>query len=150
MCSERGCTRPTFHGGRCEGHDILWMMNKMKAGGPVDRFLRQTARSTTGCLVWTGGTDRYGYGKMTFRREGRRRYWPAHRFAFVLKEGPWTLTPELDLDHTCRSILCVTPEHLEAVSREENLDRMVTIPCPSCKGTRRHRERCETRYPVLT
>lgn len=139
-CLEDGCNRIAFVEGRCEGHDILWMV----VDKTVERFWSQVDRRErpSGCWVWTGGRDRYGYGKMTFRRNNRRRYWPAHRFSYMLVQGPWELSSDKVIDHLCRNIRCVNPSHLDLVTAEENTNRFLTLPCPECNLVARHREGC--------
>ena len=73
---------------------------------------------TTGdCWVWTAGIAGGGYGY--FWHEGRMQR--AHRLLFknVVGEVP----SGIDLDHLCRNRRCVRPDHLERVTRSENLRR---------------------------
>ena len=52
----------------------------------------------------------------------------AHRFAYEMLVGP---IPEgLDLDHLCRVRHCVNPNHLEPVTRSENLRRGIRPRLP--------------------
>jgi hypothetical protein len=69
------------------------------------------------CWQWTATTNGCGYG--TFSIDGRSRY--AHRLAWDLLVGP--IPAGHDLDHLCRNTLCVNPDHLEPVTRAENLRR---------------------------
>lgn len=68
------------------------------------------------CLVWTGNAP-HGYG--TFWLDGRKVR--AHRFSYERFVGP--IPDGLELDHLCRNTRCVNPEHLEPVTRAENLRR---------------------------
>lgn len=69
---------------------------------------------TLTCWLWIGVTNHRGYGQ--FGKSGS-----AHRFAYELLVGP---IPEgLELDHLCRVRACVRPDHLEAVTHQENLRR---------------------------
>lgn len=64
------------------------------------------------CWNWTGGTNKGGYGLYTLG---------AHRFSYLTTVGP---IPEgLHLDHLCRNVLCVNPEHLEPITQAENNKR---------------------------
>lgn len=82
------------------------------------------------CWPWIAGCLTVGYG--SFRYQNKHHL--AHRFAYELLVGP--IPAGLTLDHLChawdascvrgngcRHRRCVNPEHLEAVSREENIRR---------------------------
>ncbi|PNG96567.1 HNH endonuclease signature motif containing protein [Streptomyces malaysiensis] len=78
-------------------------------------------RNENGCLLWDAGTHGDGYGR--FKLNGRDVQ--AHQVAYEYRHGP---VPEgLELDHVfargCRSQLCVNHEHLEPVTRSENVRR---------------------------
>ena len=72
---------------------------------------------TETCWLWTGPVHkRYGkYGGTT-----------AHRHVFRALGGE---IPEgLELDHLCMKPLCVNPDHLEPVTRAENVRRRREAP----------------------
>lgn len=72
------------------------------------------------CWLWKGAL-KDGYGSQ--HSEGKT--WQAHRLIYTLLVGP---IPEgLDLDHLCRVRHCVNPDHLEPVTRAENLRRSKNI-----------------------
>ena len=72
------------------------------------------------CWEWLGWKDARGYGKATSDIKPRAKDW-AHRVAYRLFVGP--IPDGLPLDHTCRNVSCVRPEHLEPVTRAENIRR---------------------------
>src|SRR5437867_1113974 len=69
------------------------------------------------CWLWKGGHNTDGYAEITINR----RPYGAHRFAYELING--SIPNGLTIDHLCRNPGCVNPEHLEAVTMNENLKR---------------------------
>ena len=77
-----------------------------------------------GCWLWTGPVDKKtGYG-----RHGSR---TAHSLVFEVFRGK--PAPGMELDHTCRNRRCVNPDHLEPVTRAENVRRAARakLSCPA-------------------
>jgi hypothetical protein len=140
MCSFEGCTRKSYIRGLCGGHH-----QQAKRGRPLtplppykprnrvsgtlaERLAAKSQRNESGCLIWTGALKANGYGKLVF--EGKNLH--AHRAAYELAKGP---IPEgLTLDHTCHTNdskcpggdtcphrACIDPDHLEPVTRAENV-----------------------------
>lgn len=95
-------------------------------GFPYPRFLGPYQRdklhansrpAANGCLEWTGHT-RVGYPYMSVHGVTVG----AHRVSWVLHNN--TEIPDgYEIDHLCRNPLCVNPEHLDAVTRRENMRR---------------------------
>lgn len=79
--------------------------SKVNKAGPIPDY-----RPDLGpCWIWTAGTFADGYGQFSLNGRGQR----AHRVSYRWVKGE---IPEgLDLDHLCRVIKCVNPDHLEAV-----------------------------------
>lgn len=77
---------------------------------------------TTGCHLWQGRTNANGYGQVTTR--GRAHM--VHRLVWESVHGK--LPPGLEIDHVaargCRHRNCFNIEHLEPVTRQENVRRM--------------------------
>jgi hypothetical protein len=96
----------------CQGHG-----NTLRRIG-LDRYAEMDLGYKTPCWAWTGpltaGTG-YGYANINSRRVG------SHRAMYEHHKG---LIPDgLELDHLCRVRHCVNPEHLEPVTRRENVRR---------------------------
>ena len=74
------------------------------------------------CWLWSAGRVKAGYGCYSvWLGEGKVVAHYAHRYAYRNLVGE--VPNGLDLDHLCRNRLCVNPDHLEPVSRRENLRR---------------------------
>ena len=67
----------------------------------------------TGCHLWTANQHKSGYGKVKVNGET----FLAHRFAYWQR---WGVIPKPELHHKCRNRLCVNPDHLQAVTKEEH------------------------------
>lgn len=72
------------------------------------------------CWEWCGCRSHGRYG--SFRFEGRMRV--AHRLAYEQWVG--VIPDGMEIDHLCRNIICVNPEHLEAVTHQVNMQRGAT------------------------
>lgn len=92
------------------------------------RFFVKVQESETGCWLWVGGRSTAQYGM----------FWNgsslvlAHRWAFEFLRD---LVPEgLELDHLCHTPPCVNPWHLDPVTHQVNMQRMLTRkPKEICK-----------------
>jgi hypothetical protein len=74
----------------------------------------------TGCWGWTASLKGGGYGQ--WFSQGKPCY--AHRAVYELLVGP--IPDGMTLDHLCRIRHCVNPDHLEPVTRGENVRRGIT------------------------
>lgn len=133
-CSFPGCTKPYCAKGLCNSHWAQQARGReltpiTTLETPEDRFERNIRRDLeSGCWVWIGaGSGKFynkesgegGYGQL--RIHGKS--WMAHRWAYEQRYGV-RLDVEDTLDHLCRNTRCCNPEHLEKVSRAENIERM--------------------------
>lgn len=75
----------------------------------------------SGSISFCGRPESMGYGR--FWVDGK--HVSAHIYSYVLANGP--VPDGLELDHRCRVTLCVRPDHLEAVTHEENTRRGLAV-----------------------
>jgi hypothetical protein len=85
------------------------------------RFVTRVKQGTNGCWLWEGATRTNGYGTFALKRQGRWTQTTAHRIAFELYVGQ--IPDGYEVDHLCRVRGCVRPDHLEAVTVQENRRR---------------------------
>lgn len=92
------------------------------------RFMAKIQAADNGCWLWRGGT-RAGYGVFWLDGELVK----AHRYSY---EHSYEPIPEgYEVDHLCRTPLCVNPLHLDAVTHRENILRGDTIMAAKAKQT---------------
>lgn len=87
------------------------------------RFFAKCYVLDNGCWEWRARLSHNGYGRFFIgsRTDKSRREVPAHRFSYQIYNG--IIPRGLEIDHLCRKPNCVNPEHLEAVTKRENLIR---------------------------
>lgn len=123
------CEKTAHRRGWCDMHYARWRLKgspyirdvlnpKPRGNPPIDAELRFWAKvqKTDTCWLWIASLDRHGYGQ--FRPVGGGTIRAHH---FLIGKPP----KGLDWDHLCRARNCVRPEHLELVTRSENLMRGV-------------------------
>ena len=97
-------------------------MDGASANDPLDArvLAKRQIDPDTGCWLWQGRRDRWGYGRITVSH----RRWSVHRLAAHLYLG---LDPGSDLHvlHRCHNPPCFRPDHLYLGTNAENvLDRV--------------------------
>lgn len=132
-CSVDGCDRRFYAKSMCHMH---WDRVRRTGGIKVheqhfwpDNLLQRMVPQPNGCIYFRGSLSGEGYGNCWGAGEDK-----AHRCAYVYFVGP--IPPGYTVDHTCHNAdpsckggpsclhrRCVNPDHLEAVSPEENVRR---------------------------
>lgn len=74
-------------------------------------------RPNPDCILWVGATNTKGYGAYAVNGAAQL----AHRIAWEDVHGP--IPADLTIDHLCRVRSCVNPDHMELVTRAENVRR---------------------------
>ena len=129
------CDRALMARGYCAAHYMrLRKYGDPTSGGPFrretgkgvdrtkaaeDHFWSRVIKQDDGCWIWTGATEATGYGCFSSPSAGR--VIRAHRYAYENQIGP--IPAGLVIDHLCSVRNCVNPNHLEAVTDEENRRR---------------------------
>lgn len=81
-----------------------------------ERFLAKVEKTET-CWLWRGTILSTGYGVLSLNG----RAISTHRLSYQLYKGP--IPDGLVIDHLCSVTACCNPDHLEAVTNEENIRR---------------------------
>jgi hypothetical protein len=118
---KNGCSAGRWlnNGGYCIYCAIYFLQRK---GRDYIKFTTQIDTSGT-CWYWKGIKTDKGYG-LFINETGQTEM--AHRASYKHYRGP--IGAGNVLDHLCRNPWCVNPNHLEAVSKEENRNRVFTPP----------------------
>lgn len=86
-------------------------------GDPLELFMTHVDKQPNECWYWTAAKSHGGYGVV--RRNGRN--YPAHRWIYEYINGE--LPDKTECDHLCRNRSCVNPDHIEPVTKLENVRR---------------------------
>ena len=90
--------------------------NYFRGSSVAERLKFHSRPDVSGCIVWTSSKSN-GYGHVW---DGERLR-GAHRVSYELTKGP--IPRGLQLDHLCCNRACINPDHLEPVTRSENVRR---------------------------
>lgn len=112
------CPGRTFKNQMCLGHHFGTLND---AWSDFWDHVRVEPDERGGCWVWVGKTGDDGYGRYQIARSTRG----AHRVSYEMING--TVAHGRVLDHLCRNKPCVRPDHLEPVTKAENLLRAIGV-----------------------
>ena len=123
VCSVEDCEKPTLARGWCGMHWARWRRNgdplitqtpNRVTGDLATRFWAKVDK-TADCWLWTD-VPVGGYAKM-FVKDGPKM---AHHVSYELNIGP---IPERSwVQHACENNLCVRPDHLRLIPRQEHAE----------------------------
>jgi hypothetical protein len=94
----------------------------MKTIGEKRRFWSRVQPNQENCWIWTGHCRDNGYGMFAVKNPaGSWSQTTSHRWAYQDQVGE--IPDGWEVDHLCRVRACVRPDHLEAVTIQENRRR---------------------------
>jgi hypothetical protein len=98
---------------------LVTTAEEIEAFGALVMAKVDKSENGTGCWVWRGPINQYGYGFMPIQSQFGSI--GAHRLVWEILVGQ--IPSGLSIDHLCLNKLCVNPAHLELVTRGENSRR---------------------------
>lgn len=96
--------------------------NKQLQPLPEERFWSKVERTDT-CWIWTASATEYGYGRISWEVDGKKRLFRAHQVSWMLHYG--TIPFSLSVLHKCDNPPCVRPDHLFLGTQLDNMRDMV-------------------------
>jgi HNH endonuclease len=87
-----------------------------KTSTEIERFFERTTK-TDRCWLWNGYVMNAGYGAFSTRKGTEL----VHRWSYEYHIQP--IPSKMTIDHLCRNKICVNPDHMEVVTRTENIRR---------------------------
>lgn len=113
VCAVETCTRPVVAKGYCDPHHKRWIRGDDPNDPTIyeltleERFWGRVDKGRPdACWMWTGGTDKNGYGRISQGGKQRR----AHRISYQIHHG--AIPRGMFVCHSCDTPGCVNPAHL--------------------------------------
>lgn len=124
-CAIENCETLAAAKGLCRKHYRLQWNPTAKLSRVDNRFWAKVNKGgPDDCWLWTGSVKRKKTGRAygSFTSEGKEVL--AHRYSYGLANDgvPDSHTP---VHHTCSNTLCVNPNHLQAITSQENTAEML-------------------------
>lgn len=141
-CLVDGCATRAWGRGMCQKHytrnrrygntnDPVTLTIEERLDRLIDRDGPTTLVGLGPCWIWTGSLGKNDYG--SFTPNGGGVSVSAYKFVYERERG--AVPDGLQLDHLCRNIKCVNPDHLEAVTCRVNVLRGVGAPAQNARKT---------------
>lgn len=131
-CSATDCDRPVYGYGLCNMHYQQWRRSpegqafREANATPEQRFWVRIEK-TEACWLYTGPLSKTGYGYFSIVGD------PILAHHYLVGKPP----KGLEWDHLCKVRNCVRPDHLELVTRQQNVARQ-----DHWRGQRKERVPC--------
>lgn len=127
-CSFPGCTNKTYKRYICPAHarqkklgQVLRPVRALRTGDDLQsRLAGRTERLESGCLVWTGLTSHWGYGRIVYKGQ----HWHTHRLVYAEAHGP--LRDDQIVCHKCDNPPCIEIGHLFLGTHQTNAEDKVS------------------------
>lgn len=120
QCKVDGCHCAHLAKGFCNGHYQQHRLGKpltaiTKSLPPRERFMSKVW-VTQSCWEWQPAKTGDGYGSFSFNQKVMN----AHRASWILFVG--AIPEGREVDHRCHNRACVNPQHLNLVTRKQNME----------------------------
>ena len=140
---------------QCQGTNVLLFWRHLSFSATMADFFEQiSARiisrcqrspKSPHCLLWTGASDKKGYGVVSVVwPDAKRRHMRVHKAAFLAynqllpEQVMHVPSAQKDVSHLCHSPMCVEFEHLNLEDHAVNNGRKVCHTQGFCSGHHQH------------